>query len=301
MKNILITGGSSLLAFNWILARKKKERIHLLLNTRLVSIPDTISVKCNLDNIENIREIIKKYNIECCIHTAGLTDVEFCEQKPNLAYFINVQLSKNVAVACSKENVKLLHISTDHLYNGHESFIDENKKVEPQNIYAKTKAEAETMILEHHHSPLIIRSNFFGNSPLYRMSFSDKILNSCAHKQEILLFSDVYFSPILATSLAKISHKLIEKKAHGIFNVVSNERVSKYEFGLMLLKTFNLDNKIIKKGFFNDISGLTKRPMDMTLSNKKLCDFMSHDIETLEHQLNDYRKQYIILKRIKTI
>jgi dTDP-4-dehydrorhamnose reductase len=295
MKNILITGGSSLLAFNWIIARRKINKIYILLNTRIVSIPNTIGIECNLDNIENIREIIKKYNIECCIHTAGLTDVEICEQRPNLAYYINVKLSKNVATACSKEKIKLVHISTDHLHNGCKNFLDENKKLEPQNIYGKTKAKAETMVSENYPSSLIIRSNFFGYSPIYKKSFSDRILNSCVKKQEILLFSDVYFCPILATNLANISHKLIEKKAKGIFNIVSHERVSKYEFGLMLIKTFNLDIKFIKKGFFNDIKGLTVRPMDMSLSNKKLCDFIGHDIQTLKQQLSEYKNEHTIL------
>ena len=296
MKNILITGGSSLLAFNWIIARKKIDKIYILLNTRIVSIPNTIGIECNLNNIENIRKIIKKYNIECCIHTAGLTDVEFCEQNPNLAYNVNVKLSKNVAVACNKENIKLLHISTDHLHNGYTSFSDENKNLEPQNMYGKTKAEAELMVSDNNPSSLIIRTNFFGHSPLYRKSFSDMILNSYADKQEILLFSDVYFSPILATNLANISHKLIEQKAKGIFNIVSHDRISKYEFGLMLLKTFNLDSRFIKKGVFNDMKGLILRPMDMSLSNKKLCDFIGHDIQTIEKQLIDYRNKYAILK-----
>ena len=63
----------------------------------------------------------------------------------------------------------------------------------------------------------------------------------------------------------------------------------------MLIKTFNLDIKFIKKGFFNDIKELTVRPMDMSLSNKKLCDFIGHDIQTLKQQLSEYKDEHTIL------
>ena len=90
---------------------------------------------------------------------------------------------------------------------------------------------------------LIIRCNFFGDGFTYRKSFSDKILESLNNQRKIKLFYDVYFSPIEIKNLIKILEKLIKKKVGGTFNISSNESISKYQFGLLLCKSFGL-NKI---------------------------------------------------------
>ena len=72
--------------------------------------------------------------------------------------------------------IKLVHISTDHLFEGSSAFKNEKESKLPLNNYAKTKSKGEDIILENCPEALIIRTNFFGLGPNYKPSFSDKIL-----------------------------------------------------------------------------------------------------------------------------
>ena len=105
------------------------------------------------------------------------------------------------------------------------------------------------------------------------------------------LFSDVYFTPILVDELVKKTHQLIDSKAGGIFNIVGSERLSKYEFGIKLAKHFNFDKVLINKISINDKSNLVKRPKDMSLSNKKLCQVLNCKIASFDEQLETLKEQ----------
>ena len=117
-KSILITGGSGLLAVNWALSVRDKYKVTLLLHRRKISLHGVNTEVVLLDSLEECLFLLDKHQPDIVIHTAGLTSVEECELSPLLAQKINVDLARNMASACSKNDVKLVHISTDHLFDG---------------------------------------------------------------------------------------------------------------------------------------------------------------------------------------
>jgi len=232
-----------------------------------------------------------KYQPDILIHTAGLTNVEECETNPNLAQTVNVDLAKNIAIACNNQGVKLVHISTDHLFLGDQEFSKEGSVTNPVNNYAKSKFLGEQQVLENCKDALIIRTNFYGWGTKYRQSFSDFILNKLKNNEQVDLFSDVFFTPILIDELSKRTHQLIDTGAIGVFNVVSSERVSKYEFGIKLANCFNLDVSLINAVSISHKPDLVKRPKDMSLSNNKLCQTLNCKISSISKQIQTLRQQ----------
>jgi dTDP-4-dehydrorhamnose reductase len=269
--NVLITGGSGLLAVNWALALRDTCSLTLGVHDRVVSLKGVQTHKFNLNSVDDLVRDFELNQINIVVHAAGLTSVELCEVKPELARYINVQLALNVARACAKLGLPLIHISTDHLFAGTKALVHEDCPVAPLNVYGLTKAEAEQRVLQAHPMALVVRTNFFGWGPSYRRSFSDFILEALRLGKEITLFEDVLYSPIIIKTLALAAHTLLDKKANGIFHVVGNERTSKYEFGCKVAKEFGLDASLIKPGFLADQARLVSRPHDMSLSNQKTC------------------------------
>ena len=204
------------------------------------------------------------------IHTAGLTSVELCEENPQLAQAVNVEFAGNVALTCYQKGIQLVHISTDHLFSGDPLMADESLPTSAMNVYGKTKALAEKLVLQNCPKGLIIRTNFYCWSPSYRSSFSDKIINTLRQGKELNLFDDVFYTPILAEKLILVVHKLIESRECGIFNVVGDDRISKYHFGLAVAKQFGLNANLIKRSKMKERPELVKRPQDMSLSNNKV-------------------------------
>lgn len=284
-KRILITGGSGLLALNWAQTEKNNFEITLGLNKRQVD-PGGVSIAwLDFTSLDTLSAGIGSIKPDIIIHTAGLTSVEGCEQDTALAYSVNVELAANVARIAEKLKCKLVHISTDHLYAGDQPNMDESAPASPVNMYGLTKYEAEKEVSAINPLALIIRTNFFGWGPSYRTSFSDNILQALRNGKELTLFSDVYFTPILIQTLVAAVHELIDKNVSGIFNVVSDERVSKYAFGCLLAKEFGLDETLIKAISLKSKSNLTRRPLDMSLSNQKVCTLLGKTLGNVSDQL----------------
>lgn len=281
---VLITGGSGLLALNWAIATRNDFEVVLGIHTRQINLSNTRSVLIDMRSNSSIKKIFEEVQPNLVINTAGLTNVEYCETQPKLARYVNVEIASNLATVCSDLGVSMAHISTDHLFSGDQSFLDEKAQPLPVNVYGQTKAEAELRILNICPDALVVRTNFYGWGTSYRCSFSDVLINALRSCKRVSLFKDVFYTPILAQELVLATHDLLKKNANGIFNVVGDERISKYHFGLQLAESFNLNQDLIEAVSINEVPNLVKRPLDMSLSNKKASDLLGKKIgNVFEH------------------
>ena len=303
MSQILITGGSGLLALNWALDKRQQHQVTLGIHTKNVSLSGINTCLLSLDSTDKIQQVFDDIKPNIVIHTAGLTNVEQCEANPDLAYYTNVELAKNVAKACLLDKVSLVHISTDHLFSDEMCMADEHQNLVPMNIYGRTKAEAEHRVLDIYPETLIVRTNFYGWGPSFKPSFSDIIIDSLRSDNILHLFQDVFYTPILIESLVKAVHDLLNKKVSGIFHVAGDERISKFEFGLEIAKLFNLDTRLIKKTKLQDQRKLTCRPKDMSLSNQKVTKVLGRTLGGVKEQLLRLQEQETLglVKEIKNL
>ncbi len=285
MKNILFYGGASLLANIWSRYWKDQYNIYLGLHKKWIEIEGTTSVNIG-KNIKELENIIIDYKIDIVINCAGLTNVEECEIKSDKAYYLNGYLPGEIAKITSKFNIKFIHISTDHLFNGDKEKENENSPVVPLNIYAKSKSIGDQEVLKNDKSSLVIRTNFFGTGPVYKPSFSDKIISSLKNSQTIQLFSNVFYTPIHVHSLANYTLELIKLDSRGVFNICSNDRISKFDFGIMIAEVMRMDKSLITPIKIEAKTSLTIRPKDMSLSNEKLKNLIKRDIDPLLSQIN---------------
>ena len=290
-EDILITGGSGLLALNWAATMREKFNINLGLHDRNVNLKDTKNILLDLDSKGVLTKVFDELQPQLVIHTAGLTNVEECEANPPLAKHINVDLTKNLAMVCANLNIPMVYISTDHLFSGNQSLVDEDCPVSPINVYSRTKAEAEAYIQNAYPETLIIRTNFYAWGTSYRHSFSDMVINNLRAGKRVSLFKDIYYTPILVEPLVYSVHELVQKKAKGIFNVVGDDRTSKYDFGLKLAKEFNLESDLIDSGSISDRRSLVQRPLDMSLSNQKVTNFLGKKMGGLHQHILKLKSQ----------
>ena len=213
---ILITGGSGLLAVNWALNRRQQDEVWLGLHRRVINIPTTKTVMVDFLNEASIQQLIFKISPDLIIHTASITDVDKCEVHRDTAWRVNAEYAGMVARAASASNKKLIHISTDHLFDGQTPFMTENNDPNPLNTYGASKLAAERLISAKNPNALILRVNFFGWGPNYRRSFSDWILDSLWQNQRITLYDNVFFSPLYVTEIVNAAHLLLASGSTGI-------------------------------------------------------------------------------------
>ena len=277
-RRVLITGGSGLLALNWVMAIRDRYEVTLGLHYKKIELRGVNCLKIDLESVERLSQTMSIIQPDVVIHTAGLTSVERCEVEPDLARNINTKLAENVAKACAQLKLPLVHISTDHLFVGMDTLVSESHPVAPVNTYGRTKAEAESRVRNICPQALVIRTNFFGWGTSYRKSFSDIVISGLRGGKELILYQDVFYTPILAETLAVAVHELVERKESGVFNIVGDERVSKYDFGINLAKQFGLDRMLIKPGLIVDRPSQVLRPVDMSLSNQKISSILNRKL-----------------------
>lgn len=282
---IFVTGGSGLLALNWALALRERHPVTLGLHKRTIELRGVGTHRASLESVDDVRRAFDAVRPGLVVHAAGLTNVELCEANPALAHYVNVQLAENVARACAAHGVPLAHISTDHVFRGNQSLLDETTPVDPQNTYARTKAAAEAQVMAVCPDALVIRTNFYGWGPPYRQSFSDKVIQSLRQGHALTLFTDVAYTPILAERLTEAVYDLTTVGSRGIIHVVGDERVTKYEFGVRLAARFGLDSGLIRPGLLQGRPHLAPRPTDMSLSNAKASKLLGRQLGDVDPDL----------------
>ena len=291
MKNIVFAGGTSLLAQCWIRDENPNYNFILGIHNRKPDHKKCKTYVFDYDDTSKLYSQLKSLKTDVLINCIGFTSVEECEKNKEKAFQSNAILAKEISKVCKELSVKMVHISTDHLFNGTSAFADEKTPLDPVNNYAESKGEGENFILDENPDAIIIRTNFFGWGPNYRRSFSDKIIKCLENNETINLFRDVFFTPVSVKTLRDNIYNLIKKNAKGIFNVCSNERITKYQFGLMLSKAFGYSTQLINPVSIEDIPNLTARPKDMSLSNHKVCSYLGNIMPSIEKQIYELKRE----------
>lgn len=292
-EKILITGGSSFLATNWVHSDINKSNIVLGLNKTKISFPNTRSIYLKYNNYDELLNQIKEIKPTYIVHTAGITSVDECEKLQKDCYGINVSLAQKLATISKFLEIKFTHISTDHLYDGKKSFYDEKENTFPLNWYGRSKAEAEKKILKENKNSLIIRTNFYGWGNYNKVSISDWVINSLEKQNSINAFNDVHFTPIIIDELINCIYRLWHLNSTGIYNIVTNERISKFKFSCEIAKIFKFNMNLIKESSISDSGLLANRPKDMSLSNKKLVKKINYEPLSINLSLKKLHGQYL--------
>lgn len=267
MQRVLITGGSGLLALNWACCMRDSWEPVLAPHSRKIKLAGARSELIDLESAAALTKQLAAIRPDLVVHTAGLTSVDLCEEQPAAAMHANAELARNVAAATGALSIKLIHISTDHLFDGAKSLYAESDPPAPINVYARTKLQAEQWVQQENPAALLVRTNFFGWGHRYRQSFSDWIIGSLRAGKPLTMFDNVFFTPILADVLVKAAHDLAGNGERGIINLAGDERISKYDFAFRLAQVFGLPVELIQRGKLSRTSLLARRSLDMSLDN----------------------------------
>lgn len=273
-----------------------------LVPTLILSGNDVVSIgrssvneyQCNILDKEAISRILDELLPDIIINLIALTDVDFCEQNPNQAFLINVKSLENVVnwIENSTSNCHLVQFSTDQVYDKVGPHFEKNIKL--SNYYSYSKYAAENIALRVHST--ILRTNFFGKSNCNtKKSLTDWLFNKIINKEKLYLFSDVYFSPLSMSTLSQILIKLIVLKPNGVFNLGSQDGLSKSDFAFFFAKKMNLEihNPIVTS--IEDVNFIKSyRPKDMRMNVSKIENCLDYKLPDLKQEIKkaveDYKK-----------
>lgn len=299
MKKIYITGIAGLLGNNIATALKNKYEISGadLIN---VKIPNISYDVFNLCDEKELRYHITKCNPDILIHTVAAVNVDRCESDVDYAETLNAKLTKKIADICDELGIKLIYISTDAVFDGKkESLYIEDDIVNPINVYGRTKYEGEEYTSQIRNS-LILRTNIYGLNIQNKKSFGEWVVDALNNNEEINMFEDILFSPILVNELARVIDKCIEKNLCGLYHACGTGAISKYEFGIKIKKIFDIKTGKINKSQSDIMNFIAPRAKNMGMSNQKLCSKLKIKINTPEESIEEFYRMYSYVKEKNT-
>lgn len=230
------------------------------------------SIKVNLSSIEEIQlKLNLKYDF--IIHLAAATDHILAEKDKDYAYKGNVLSTKNLLEIAKKTNSKFIYVSTEAVFF-EKTKTSEDEIPNPKLIYGITKVEAENLV-KNYQNHLILRTTIFGKSLNGREKLFEHVVFNLNNNIPIKAIEDNLFTPITTQYFSKITLELIKKDAIGIFNISSDEKISRYELSVLLAKKFNLNTNLIQKIKIKDLVGNIPRSKYACLDNTKIKNYLN--------------------------
>ncbi|WP_323658103.1 dTDP-4-dehydrorhamnose reductase [Aliarcobacter butzleri] len=207
----------------------------------------TDRLNIDITNKDNIKDFCQTNNINVIINCAAYTAVDKAESDMENADLVNRKAVKKLAIVSSKLNIKLIHISTDYVFDGRNfKPYKEEFQVNPQGVYGKTKLEGELELINiNPKNSLIIRTSWVYS--YYGNNFVKTMLRLGKEKDSLGVVFDQIGTPTYALDLAKIILDIIpqiENEKVEIVNFSNEGVVSWYDFAKEIMKMAKIDCKI---------------------------------------------------------
>lgn len=287
---ILVTGASGLLGF-------KVTQLALTVGYEVYSAykehPTNIGkpVSFDLTDEKATIEVILKTKPDAIVHTAAYTDVDGCEINRNLAWRVNAEGTRHVALASSKTDAHLVYVSTDYVFEGRRGFYSEEDKPNPINYYGCTKLKGEEFVKAYAKNWCIARSSVIYGWGGSKLNFATWLIENLRQGKEVKVLVDQYVSPTLNTNLAQMLLEIAERKITGTLHTAGATRVSRYGFATKLAGSFGLNVNLIKPAQMNEISWKARRPRDSSLNVSKACSLLRTKTLELEEAFERMKEE----------
>ncbi|HXQ34027.1 MAG TPA: SDR family oxidoreductase [Anaerolineales bacterium] len=289
---LLITGASGLLGINLAMEAIREHEVIGVDRGKLKSAPFQI-LKADLLHRNAVDSVLDSAQPDAVINCAALANLEECEEYPDRARILNADIPGELATACAGRNIHFIHLSTDAVFDGtKEGFYTEEDEPNPQGIYAQTKLDGERAVQNANSQAIIARVNFYGWSLTNRRSLGEFFVNNLSEEKYVSGFTDVIFCPMLVNHTARLLLAMLEKNLSGLYHVVGEQAMSKYQFGVEVARKFGLKQSHISPKSVEGSDLTVRRSHNLWLSIHKLSTDLGSQIPEFSTGLEEFYTQY---------
>ena len=289
---ILITGASGLLGLNLALEAVPDHQVFGVTHSTPLKTNAFTVLSANLLEPGALEYILEQAQPDWVIHCAALADLDTCEKNPELAQRINIKIPEKLAALVGRGGARLLHVSTDAVFDGKKGNYAEEDTPNPLSVYARSKLDAEFVVTNVNPEAIITRVNFFGFSPSGQRSLAEFFLINLQAGNPVNGFTDVFFCPLLVNDIAHIFFKLLDKELSGLYHVFSSECLSKHDFGVHIARQFELDETLITHSSVSDGNLKATRAPNLTMNTQRLATILGESMPTISPAIQRFYTLY---------
>jgi dTDP-4-dehydrorhamnose reductase len=292
MKRLLITGASGLLGLNLALAACERHTVTGVDRCKLTGVPFDL-ICADLLERGTVERLLDAARPEWLIHCAAVAVPEACEANPEFARRLNAEFPGELAQACAKRGVKMVHMSTDSVFDGTKSGLyEEEDQTNPLNLYARTKLASERAVLEANPDAIVVRVNFYGFSLTGKRSIVEFFVNNLSVGNRVKGFVDVKFNPTFVGHLSDLLLAMLEKGLRGLYHTVSPDVMSKYDFGVAVARRFGWDETLITPESVDRSELTARRAHNLGLSVHKLSTALGQSLPNFSTGIDWFYTQF---------
>jgi len=264
MQKVLITGANGLLGQKLVIHFSKWYDV---LSTDLhpesfIPIKHFQYTPLDVTNFGLVDELLTDFAPDLIINAAAYTDVDGCEEHKESAWQVNVEAVRNLADYCKRSKIKLVHYSTDYIFDGLNGPYAEDARPNPISYYGQTKLLSEEIIQESGVEYLLIRSNvLYGVGEKVKHNFFLWLMEKFKAGQPFGVVDDQFNNPTLAENLALATLEAVERNLKGVINMAGSEYLSRYDFALKVAEIFGFDANLVSPIKTESLGQKAPRPM----------------------------------------
>jgi dTDP-4-dehydrorhamnose reductase len=243
---LLVTGASGLLGGAIVLAaRDRHDVIAVARGHPLRSAGGVVAEAADMSTPGLATQLLARHRPDAVIHAAAATDVDGCERDPARATLLNETMAGWVASAAHDAGARLIHISTEAVFDGIAGPYGEDDLPKPVNVYGASKLAGEGAVVEAHPEATIVRTTIYGWNAQPKRSLAEWFIARLEQGQPAPGFEDAWMSPILVDDLADRLLLTLGQDVPGVLHVAGHDCVSKAEFGRRLARAFGYDPSLV--------------------------------------------------------
>lgn len=267
MKTVLTTGSNGLLGQKLTEKVLAEGRIKLVATSKGANRYPVVEgyeyAEMDILNTEQVKAVVEKYKPDAIIHTAAMTNVDTGEANKEICYQLNVEATQNLISLCEENNIHLIHLSTDFIFDGADGPYKEDDAPNPLSYYGETKLLAELAVKKSKANWAILRTILvYGITN--DMSRSNIVLwakGALEKGQPINVVNDQWRMPTLAEDLAEACLLTVEKNAQGVYHVSGKDYMSIADLVRKVADYWSLDKSIISEISSLSLNQSAKRPI----------------------------------------
>jgi dTDP-4-dehydrorhamnose reductase len=261
---ILVTGSNGLLGQKLcaLLAIDKEVTLIASARAKLNYDLNASFVALDITSEASVDKVIGETKPDILINTAAMTQVDQCEAERDACWMNNVTAVEYLVKACEQNNVHLIHVSTDFIFDGTSGPLDENAKPNPLSYYGESKLAAEEAVKKVKITWAILRTVLvYGvTKDMSRSNIVLWVKKSLEEKKTINVVNDQWRTPTLAEDLAMGCYLAAKKKAQGIYNISGDEMMTPLDIAIATASFFKLDKSLIKPADSSNFKQPARRP-----------------------------------------
>jgi len=221
------------------------------------------------------------------VNAAGYTDVDGCESKKEIAFAVNAEGAKNVALACAAIGGRMIHLSTDYVFDGSSRIpYREEDLPDPLNVYGSSKLQGERYIQEILENHLIVRTEWLYGR--HGKNFVDTILRCAGQQKELRVVDDQRGSPTFTRDLGFALERLIGMEARGILHVTNSGSCTWFEFTRQILREKSFNHVQVIPISSEELARPAKRPASSVMDCQKYEKLTGSKMRPWKEALKEY-------------